>query len=222
MVSKKRVKRKSLGLKNRRNRNVMRSQTKSKKNKNRLGSKNKRRRSRNTKKRKGGAENTGEASITDIGNLDFCMSKNTLDECQKYYTVTDKKNNKKQQQMTLCQFNSIDNFINLFRTAITKGNIDLAKLRNFLFYLREKNEKKDGDNIDSMGEEDLVKEIKELIGKKTDVCTPFIDDIYFKDAYDSYKDPNDGTKYGFGDNYKQTVFNEIPASRKNKLANLNS
>ena len=139
MVSTKRVKRKSLGLRNRRNRNVMRSQTKSKKNKNRLGSKNKRRRSRNTKKRKGGAENTGVASITDIGNLDFCMSKNTLDECQKYYTVTDNTNTNNNQKMMLCQFNkTIDNFINLFKTTSNKGKSILEKLKNFLTYLREK------------------------------------------------------------------------------------
>ena len=67
-----------------------------------------------------------------------------------------------------------------------------------------------------MNEDELVEEIKNLIGKTTNVCTPFIDDIYFKDAYDEYTDPGDVDKtvYGFGDDYRKEVFSKIPTSRK--------
>ena len=200
MVSKKRVKRKSLGLRNRRN---TRSQTKSRRSKNRLGSKNKRRRSRNTKKRKGGAEAT--ADITDIGNLKFCKNKTTREECGKCHTVNGKK-------ITLCQYTKLKNLLNFFKTPATKGKVDIEKLRNFLEHLRELipenkgNEGNDKKNVNDMFEQEITDEITELLSEDKlgdmDLCIPFNDELFYN--LGSHTVENDGT-YGFGETYLDSL-----------------
>ena len=197
MVSKKRVKRKSLRLRNKRN---IRSQTKSRRSKNRIGSKNKRSRSRNTKKRKGGAE----ANITDIGNLKFCMNKTTQKECGKCHSIDGKK-------ITLCQYTQLKNLLNFFTTPKTKGKVDIEKLRNFLEHLRElkpkpKNETNDKKNVNDMFKQEIIEEIKELLSEdklgNMDLCIPFNDELFYN--LGSHTKENDRT-YGFGETYLDSL-----------------
>ena len=63
---------------------------------------------------------------------------------------------------------------------------------------------------------EIEKLIEKLIKKKnvdTDLCIPYVNDVYFRDAYDSYEIDGDDTTYGFDDSYQNSLLKSNVQSR---------
>jgi hypothetical protein len=184
MVSKKRVKRKSLGLinkRNRRNRGVGRSQTKSRRSKNRIGSKNKRRRSRNTKRMKGGGSFVDDPQKEISRKIELFKN---CDERKKDIESCDVCSESGDNPYKVCKFIESKNLTSLFT------NTDINELRYFLHYLRLY-KKTTGPELEKMSKDGMIAEIKKHYGadgNSKNLCIPFKEDILYDLANYSYKD----------------------------------